>query len=717
MSNFLVIKYLGKTMSGTVILPTFSGHFSQASNLINTIRQTSGDIKIDIIISKDDAELFCKYNDDKSCEIKYIEDLIKSYSGVDITAVKLLQGIGKFRFQALKKLLGVLYCDTNLALVLDSETNIVKDLNEMFSGGLENTSVLYSHRQWDKIPESLTTEVRNEVNILLEQNSDFWFFESFNWIYEVELLKKMFSSIEAKFGKEWIFRKKPLFECQLYYQYAYNENVSYKFVRVEELFLEHFGSEYGKKIIDRFWGSSFTFCGMIEYAAYLMSKEEYISFVTNPKITHHLRLVRHEPPLLYDVVDTARKMSSPAEYYGEAAMHRGDFTRGKIAVLISGDFHHLDNILNVKNFLSGVECDLFVSIQKDSYLVPLIKEILSPVTIVAVDDELQLGSHSKELALSDGLPEKCTKLGRDIGVSNMFDKLYMAYQAMKNHQSNESKEYSIVVRLRPDIFSTSRLKDVFFDVAEHSQIDEQTIFFPNRFWSQGINDQFFFGKLNPMNALLDELIGGKYLACEYQNPEYFLGRTLLRKKLKPVAFDFNYILMRNQRAEIESIPWKLSEQDSAFWSKKIPFSCWKDLSDKLDNNINNVFIKNAQLEISSIFTFKRKHMEFFYGKANDGRLYVFTAEQKSPYLNASQVRKLYIPFLSYLMVLGYPYSITETSNVMLISYIKESNDLKIKLGKKIESVKIVTPKPSPLAWMTVQIAKKVRRGLIKIIRR
>lgn len=40
-------------MLGTIILPTFSGHYAQARNLIKTIRNTSGNIRIDIIISKD----------------------------------------------------------------------------------------------------------------------------------------------------------------------------------------------------------------------------------------------------------------------------------------------------------------------------------------------------------------------------------------------------------------------------------------------------------------------------------------------------------------------------------------------------------------------------------------------------------------------------------------------------------------------------------------
>ncbi|MDA6200866.1 hypothetical protein OSK37_25295, partial [Escherichia coli] len=94
---------------------------------------------------------------------------------------------------------------------------------------------------------------------------------------------------------------------------------------------------------------------------------EYIGFITDPKVTKHLRLLRHEPPVIYDVVDEVRARCPEDLYFGEAAMHRGDFTRGKVAILISGEFHCLDNILNIKNFLSGVDCDIFVTTQKDSH--------------------------------------------------------------------------------------------------------------------------------------------------------------------------------------------------------------------------------------------------------------------------------------------------------------------------------------------------------------
>lgn len=704
-------------MPGTVILPTFSGHFTQATNLIKTIRQSSGDVCINIIISKDDSELFKPYENDQYCKIKYIEDLIKQYSNIDISAKDLLSGIGKFRFQALKKILGVYYCETELALILDSETNIVKDLNEMFADGVEKTSVLYSLRQWDKIPESLTTAVRTEVNNLLDQQNDYWFFESFNWVYDVNLLKEMVSSIESRFGNEWIFRNTPLFECQLYYQYAFNNQSKYKFVRVEDLFIEHFGPEYGKKIIDRFWHSSFTFCGMIEYAAHLMSREEYIDFVTDPKVTHHLRLVRHEPPIIYDIVDVIRDKCDQKEYYGEAAMHRGDFTRGKIAVLISGEFHHLDNLLNIKNFLAGVDCNIFVATQKNSQLVPLINEVLSPIEIVAADDERLRGAHSKVLTLADGSPETNIKPGRDIGVTNMFDKLALAYQAMKKHQTESSEDYSIVVRIRPDIFSTTRLKDIFFDIAEHSQVDEKTVFFPDRFWSQGINDQFFFGKMRPMSTLLDNISGDNYLGCEYLNPEYFLGKTLLNLDIKPVAFEFSYILMRDQRINIHSIQHWLSDQERLFWSKKIPFSCWKNLSDKLSSNLSNIYVKNSQLEVSKIFTFRRKEIEFFCGKNPSGRIVVFTSEHKSPYLYASYVKKWHVPFLSYMLIFGYPYSITNVNNVVLNGYDKKSNQLEITMDKKSDVVSVFTPKPSFIAWGIVQTAKKFRRLLLGLARR
>ncbi|HFJ0100114.1 TPA: hypothetical protein ACGSW7_001210 [Yersinia enterocolitica] len=60
-------------MLGTIILPTFSGHYAQARNLIKTIRNTSGNIRIDIIISKDDEELFKVYQEDEFCHVNTLK--------------------------------------------------------------------------------------------------------------------------------------------------------------------------------------------------------------------------------------------------------------------------------------------------------------------------------------------------------------------------------------------------------------------------------------------------------------------------------------------------------------------------------------------------------------------------------------------------------------------------------------------------------------------
>ncbi len=177
--------------------------------------------------------------------------------------------------------------------------------------------------------------------------------------------------------------------------------------------------------------------------------------------------------------------------------------------------------------------------------------------------------------------------------------------------------------------------------------------------------------------------------------------------------------MRNQGIEIDNIQCKLDNQENLFWSKTIPYPCWKDLSAYLKNNLDNILVKNAQLEVSRILTFRRKDVEFFYCKAANGNTLVFTSEHKSPYVHVSQVHKILVPFLSYLIVFGYPYSITDINNVLLKSYDKKSNQLKISKGKhtEIKSVTVYTPKPSFLAWGMVQVAKKCRRILLSLLRR
>ncbi|WED78053.1 hypothetical protein [Aeromonas allosaccharophila] len=703
-------------MKYTVLIPTFIGHIHQAKELISSIKRSGeeNNFSIKIVISIEEKEKFDEYEFNKDCTYLYVENLIEKYIDTKISASELLNSVGKFKYQALKKILGVVYSGSDSVLILDSETHIVKNLSEIFLSGIEGTSVLYSSRNWERIPLSLTTEVRDEVNSLLQQNSDKWFFESFNWVYDVESMKLLLGEIEKKYTKKWVFRSKPLFECQLYYQYIYSNrplSVNYRFINVESLYLSHFGHEHGSKILERFWNSPFPFNGVVEYSAQILTKKEYIDFVSDPEVLQHLRLVRHEPISVYDIVNSVHDKIKKCEragsyYYGEASMHRGDFTRGRICILLSGRFNNPDDVLNIKNFLLGVDCDLFVATSNDCYLIPFIQDNLSPISISEVDDNFSLGEREALLSTTDSF-EQDVKAGRDVGSMSMFDKINLAYHNMLEYEKKSGFQYSIIVRLRPDIFSVKRLKDVFYQVSEYASANIDGVFFPNRFWSQGINDQFFFGKRSPMSSILEGVSGSNYIKASYINPEFYMAELIQSKNIKPVAFDFCYILTRSHYDDVYAISSRFHSQESLFWSKTIEHKCWRDLSGELSRIISNVLIKNSEIRPNRFINNRSKECDLFYGKAQNGS-YVFISEHKSADIIVCKINKFVSLFISYLVILGYPFPFSICEKAWLTKYDKSSGILHASLGEKELSVNIYTPKPALLIWFAIRLLRHFR---------
>src|SRR4051812_864444 len=101
---------------GSIVLPTFAGHLQQAASLIASIRAHGSEGLAILLVLSDDAQMaFRDLAERYSCRILLIEDLTERYSGRRVSAGKLLRAVGKFRYQALKKLLGVCAAETELA--------------------------------------------------------------------------------------------------------------------------------------------------------------------------------------------------------------------------------------------------------------------------------------------------------------------------------------------------------------------------------------------------------------------------------------------------------------------------------------------------------------------------------------------------------------------------------------------------------------------------
>ncbi len=618
---------------GTFVVPTYSGHLHEAVSLISQIRQKELIAnEIILVLSKDDEYLFRDVSVKHSCKIVFIEDALRKYIGRYTDAADVINTIGKFRFQALKKLFGVSEAQTDDVFVLDSECNICNDPCKLFFPSYEQSYVLYSERIWDRQSDSLSNAVRRECNYLLGSLNTKWFFESYNWLYSKHIVCDLLDALSIKHGPEWVLRPEPLFECQLYYQFCFEGKLGYCFESVSNVLLNVLSDAEVRGLLSRFDASMYRAAGVFEYLGSFLEKEKYIEVVTNPDVVKYLKMLRHEPSIIYDVVDSVREKSMNDYFIGEASMHRGQFLRGKIAVIVSGRFNSERDVDNLYSLLCRLDADVYVSTDTLNPYISRVNDIIKPIKVVTVDDESLIGKFSSLLLVNENV-EKNTKQGRDIGVASMFEQISVAFDAIEAHEIENGFKYNIVVRIRPDIFSVNTISDVFMQVAERYGSFDGAIFFPNRFWSQGVNDQFFFGKRDDMAHLLKNFSGLGYLSSDYLNPEWYLSQLCLKQSLSVIPFEFQYLLTRGNYPDVDGVTHAFSMQERLFWSRTSPVPAMKDATAYVNYATQNIKFKN-DFDFMRLTGFDGVDYEAFFvrldsgGSSDSGDLVLCVSEYK-----------------------------------------------------------------------------------------
>ncbi|MCU1329106.1 MAG: hypothetical protein JWN34_4476, partial [Bryobacterales bacterium] len=601
-----------------------------ATTLIASIREHCGnDVDIVLVIGAADRAAFAEVAAEHACRLLEIEDLIFEYTGRRIEGSRLLSAVDRFRFQTMKKFLGVASLSGDV-FIMDSETIVTRDLAPIFEGGIAETSVVYSERPWKTMNPSLTTHVYEECCELLEPQP-YWYFESFNWLYSSDLLREMLAHLKAKHGVEWVFRARPLFECQLYFQYAHSRGANYRFITAHDVLAVHFGEERAASVLRAFFTSPLAAFGVFEYLARFVSQDEYLRFTGKPEVLKHFRLMRHEPYAFYDIVGQVRKVAGgDPNYFGEASMHRRPLLYGRIAVIASGKFHHEEDAHNLRHFLRGVECDLFLGLGADTWPDATAQEVLQPCRVARVDDAASLDRRRGALQAGRGVPESRTKPDRDVGSMAMFEKMAAAWGALLEQEAVRGERYSLVVRVRPDMFAVRGLHDILWEITEHMGSLKGSVFVPDRFWSQGINDQLFLGLREEMGRLLDGIDSHAYAACHFRNPEYFVGTLVSGAGLSPVPFPYEYILTRGDQPKLNDIEYRLDVQSRNFWSAKIALPPWKGAGVALDEILANVRVKNGLMNPEVVPTPRGYEADVVFAHDAGGGPYVLVSEHKSP---------------------------------------------------------------------------------------
>ena len=235
-----------------LIIPTYLDHFNYIEDFlcsVNLLVLDSNMFDICFILSSKDEQnvfdkRFSKYKKKLNIYTYNIEEILLKY-GISINSSILLDNIGKYSFQTIKKLYGVFFLQYEQSYIMDSESIFIKPVhvNSLFDAYFESPFVLfypfscYPKQKWQNSLNYITTQ--NVSNIFNDEGIENFYFDGFNWFYDINIVNNMFKFFNndlyntivnyAVKNKSEDYKSQAIFECIFYYQYIYKNNSKYHY--------------------------------------------------------------------------------------------------------------------------------------------------------------------------------------------------------------------------------------------------------------------------------------------------------------------------------------------------------------------------------------------------------------------------------------------------------------------------------------------------------
>ena len=124
----------------------------------------------------------------------------------------------------------------------------------------------------------------------------------------------------------------------------------------------------------------------------------------------------------------------------------------------------------------------------------------------------------------------------------MWDALLQSFLNIKSTLN----ENDLILRFRTDIKINS--KKFFLNL---DNIKDDTLYIPDRYHWNGINDQVFFTKVKTLKKFSNffEFVENSINKNEFISPEYIFYKFIKKEKIKIIFFDLDYQLLRNKKKE------------------------------------------------------------------------------------------------------------------------------------------------------------------------
>ena len=564
-------------MKRIIITPTFRPHFPFNREFLHSFEEFAADardIAVHFVVTREDvgdARAVLAEFPDLDLHAHTLEDLLEA-SGHREEPLALLREVGKFAYQALKKLYALKTIPFDQALVLDSEALVLKPvrMGEVFDAYFADPYIFYSdfsNRGEEWFSGLSHAVVRNAAKLLRTPYPKVYFMEYFGWFYDKGLIEDVLAAlredllpaVRSRLGDD-----ARLFENQLIYSHILNNpgKYPYRLASVNEMLQQYLGDERYAEYMKRFQGGMQQ-VGVFEMLSVALNRDNLPDFVRlyNEK---GLQFYRFEPENLNEDLQRALIDATPIAFL--VASERFRRRRERVAVCVSGVARNArQNIRFLRGFLADSDADLFLHFW-DTPERDYIVRALDP-TAYAFEDLDVVVPATPEFARM----EKGTSPERPGATASMFEGVRRANELKNRHEREHGFRYDIVVRLRLDFFSTRPLVDILERIWSEQKGWDRTLYVPDMAHSVGLNSQVALGRPETMDAYASA-IGALYANAQtdYTNPEYTLLRHVQRCGLKIRTFPFEYVLLRNESASTFDLEDLVCRTRTTWWSAQLP---------------------------------------------------------------------------------------------------------------------------------------------------
>jgi FkbM family methyltransferase len=217
-------------MKYQIIVPTFIGHLPQIELFLSSFDKFCLDkesINLHLVISRPERNAFKhledKYKNRINLNITDLFTLLKTEEKVEINEKDLLQQVGKFNYQSLKKIYAIKHFTEDMGLVLDSEALLIRPtrFTDIFENYRKNRFIVSANPGLDETKQDVA---RLSFELLGMEYKPIWFFEYYYWFFDKKIVDEMFVHVLKTTGRtlyENLLFKKPLFEYNLYALFSY----------------------------------------------------------------------------------------------------------------------------------------------------------------------------------------------------------------------------------------------------------------------------------------------------------------------------------------------------------------------------------------------------------------------------------------------------------------------------------------------------------------